>query len=84
MFDNEILSYAIELCVLLQNKKTFAYLEGILKNWKSQQYKTLEEIKDNEKPKGEEPPAWFNKEIKVDALSKTEISEMEDLLNEFK
>ena len=64
LFDNEILSYAIELCVL-QNKKTFAYLEGILKNWKSQQYKTLEEIKDNEKPKEnlkeiEGLPVWFN------------------------
>lgn len=64
LFEENILSYGIELCVL-QNKKTFAYLEGILKNWKSQQYKTLEEIKDNEKPKEnlkeiEGLPVWFN------------------------
>ncbi|MDD4734032.1 MAG: DnaD domain protein [Bacilli bacterium] len=54
LFNEDILNYAIELCVL-QNKKTFAYLEGILKNWKSQQYKTLEEIKDNEISKTEKP-----------------------------
>lgn len=54
LFDENILNYAIELCVL-QNKKTFAYLEGVLKNWKSQQYKTLEEIKENEISKTEKP-----------------------------
>jgi len=54
LFNEDILNYAIELCVL-QNKKTFAYLEGILKNWKSQQYKTLEEIKENEISKTEKP-----------------------------
>jgi DnaD/phage-associated family protein len=54
LFNKDILIYGIELCVL-QNKKTFAYLEGILKNWKSQQYKTLEEIKENEISKTEKP-----------------------------
>ena len=46
-FDEEIIKYAIEISVF-NNKKTFNYVEGILRNWKSTGYKTLQEIKDND------------------------------------
>ena len=48
-FDSDIVKHAIELSIL-NNKRTFAYIEGILKNWKSCGYKTLDDIK-NETPK---------------------------------
>lgn len=46
-YDEEIIKYAIKISVL-NNKKTFNYVNGILKNWKSNNYKTLQDIKDNE------------------------------------
>lgn len=46
-FDEEIIKYAIEISVF-NNKKTFNYVEGILRNWKNTGYKTLQEIKDND------------------------------------
>ncbi|MEI3507879.1 MAG: DnaD domain protein [Bacilli bacterium] len=45
--DNQIIKYAVEIAVM-RCKKTFSYVEGILKNWKGQNFKTLQEIKDNE------------------------------------
>lgn len=42
-FDSDIVKHAIELSIL-NNKRTFAYIEGILKNWKSCGYKTLDDI----------------------------------------
>lgn len=53
-FENEeIIKYAIKISIL-NNKKTFNYINGILKNWKTCNYKTLEEIKENEKRQDEE------------------------------
>ena len=55
-FDYNIVKYAIELSIL-NNKRTFAYIEGILKNWKSCGYKTLDDITTKEetpKPKTKE------------------------------
>lgn len=49
-FNEDMIKYAINLSVL-GNKKTFKYVDGILKNWKSSGYKSIEEIKDNDKPK---------------------------------
>ena len=46
-FDEEIIKYAIEISVF-NNKKTLNYVEGILRNWKTAGYKTLQEIKDND------------------------------------
>ena len=45
-FNVDILKYAITIAVMNQ-KKTFAYVEGILKNWKGKGLKTLEEIKED-------------------------------------
>lgn len=43
----DIIKYAVEVATL-NNKRTFSYVNGILKNWKSCNYQTLEEIKENE------------------------------------
>lgn len=50
LYDEEIIKYAIQIAVL-NNKRTFNYINGILRNWKTAGYKTLQEIKDNELPK---------------------------------
>lgn len=90
LFNEDIISYGIELCVM-QNKKTFAYLVGILKNWKSNSYKTLEEIKENQKPKVnpkeiEGLPEWFNKENKKEEVEVDEeyLRTKEEFLKEVK
>lgn len=61
-FNDDIIKYAIQIAVL-NNKKTFNYINGILNNWKSRGYKTIQEIKDNEiKSKKEENieiPDWM-------------------------
>ena len=46
-FTDDVINYAIDKAVL-NNIKTFNYVEGILRNWKTCNYKTLQEIKDNE------------------------------------
>lgn len=46
-FNSDIVKHAIELSIL-NNKRAFAYIEGILKNWKSCGYKTLDDIKNED------------------------------------
>lgn len=46
-FNLDIIKYAFEVSVL-NNKRQFNYVNGILTNWKSCNYKTLQEIKNNE------------------------------------
>lgn len=53
MFSDDIVRYAIEIAVV-NNKRTFSYVRGILNNWKACGYKTLQEIKDNEQNKKNE------------------------------
>lgn len=48
LYNEEIIKYAIELAVK-QGKRTFAYVEGILKNWKGCNYQTVEEIMEQKK-----------------------------------
>ena len=82
LFPEDVLKYAIEISVL-QNKKTFSYFEGILNNWKSCGYNTLQEIKDNDvksNKTGKVIPKWFNGKI-TDEINESESQEMEDLLN---
>lgn len=45
-----IINYAIKISVI-NNKKTFRYINGILNNWVGCSYKTLKDIKDNEQKK---------------------------------
>lgn len=47
LYEEEVIKYAISVAIM-NNKKTFNYVNGILNNWKSCGYKTLQEIKDNE------------------------------------
>lgn len=49
-FNNEVISYALKIAVL-NNKKSFSYVNGILNNWKTSGFKSLNEIKENEKEK---------------------------------
>ena len=64
-FNEEIIKYAVKKAVL-NNKRTFSYVDGILKNWKSCNYKTLQEIKeveikrDNKSTQSEEREKWLN------------------------
>lgn len=58
-YDYDIVKHAIELSIL-NNKRTFAYIEGILKNWKTCGYKTLDDVKNNNKQ--EETPRPKTKE----------------------
>lgn len=51
-FDEDLIRYAIKVAVL-GNKKTFKYVNGILNNWKSAGFKTIQEVKDNEFKKEE-------------------------------
>ena len=46
-FTNDIVKYAIDLSVL-NNKRTISYINGIIKNWKTAGYTTIEQIKENE------------------------------------
>ena len=47
LYEPEIIKHAISIATL-NNKRTFNYVNGILNNWKTAGYKTLQEIKDNE------------------------------------
>ena len=78
-FSEEIVKYAIELAVL-NGKKTFNYVEGILKNWKGKNYTTLEEIKEKDK---KNVPSWYGKEVNEEKANKEEIEDIENLLKEF-
>lgn len=53
LFKEEMIKYAFDISVI-NNKKSFNYVEGILNNWKSANYKTLEEIKNSNKRNDEE------------------------------
>ena len=50
LYEENIIKYAIELSVL-NGKKTFNYVEGILKNWKGHNFNSLDEILEHEKNK---------------------------------
>lgn len=52
-FTDDMLKYAVELAVM-SNAKTFRYLEGILRNWTSSQFKTIDDVKKKEE-KAKEP-----------------------------
>lgn len=47
-FNEDLLKYAIQISVM-NRKQKFQYVEGILRNWKSQRYKTLQDVIENEK-----------------------------------
>lgn len=50
MYPPDIIKYAVSIATL-NNKKTFNYVNGIINNWRSSGYETLEDIKKNEEIK---------------------------------
>ena len=74
-YDEEIINYAISIATL-NNKRTFNYVNGILKNWKTAGYKTLQEIKDNEEPKRRE--STLTEEQKKDLEELADYNWLED------
>lgn len=85
LFSEDIIKYAIEISVM-NGKRTFKYVDGILKNWKGCNYATIEEIKNSEQKEEnkEIKPNWFDKENKKEELTKEELEELEDMFKEFK
>ena len=83
LFSEDIIKYAIDLSVL-NGKKIFSYVEGILKNWQGSNFTSLEEIKENEKHKKdkviENIPSWYNQEQQEDLMSEEELKEFEKML----
>ena len=74
-YDEEIINYAISIATL-NNKRTFNYVNGILNNWKTEGYKTLQEIKDNEEPKRRE--STLTEEQKKDLEELADYNWLED------
>lgn len=65
-FDKDILIKAINESVF-NNKKTFSYINGILRNWKT----------------NNDLPEWFGKDIQSQEPTPEEKREMEDIINNF-
>ena len=75
----------------MNGKRTFNYVEGILKNWKGLNYKTLEDIKNNDdfkkdvqKKPLEERPKWFDEDLKAEKMTDEEYQEIYDMFKEFR
>lgn len=67
-YDPNIIKYAVEVATL-NNKRTFNYVNGILKNWKTAGYNTLQEIKDNEINKKEDKPMTKEEKETMDFMN---------------
>ena len=77
----ELVLEALKECVN-RNVRTMSYLEAILKNWKTLNYKSVSDIKNT---KGKEPtPEWLDKKVEKKEASEEEKKEVEAMLNEFK
>ena len=91
VFDCSILNKAIEIATL-NNIKTMNYIEGILRIWQSNNFKSLADIENyidsknqrkiEKNKKQDEPTEWFNKKL-TSEISESESQEMDDLLNSF-
>ena len=73
VFNEEIIKYAVDICVA-NNKKSLSYIFGILKNWKSKNYKTLEEVKAEHKENI--IPEWFDKKVESVVEENQELKEL--------
>lgn len=76
-FSEEMVKEAINKAVL-NNKKTFSYIQGILRNWKTNNITTIEETQ-----KQTDVPDWFGKEIPKEEISEKEREELENILAGF-
>jgi predicted phage replisome organizer len=62
---------------ILANKKSLAYVKGILKQWKE---KNWDEVLNE----GNKKPQWMDKEIKKEVASEEELEDLENMMKEFK
>lgn len=79
----KIIKYAIEIAIS-QNVKTFAYVEGILNNWKASGYSNFEQIKQNQnnyQGKTKASSIWQNQDVEINPMSPEELEELERILN---
>lgn len=53
-YEENIINYAVRIAIM-NNKRTFNYVNGILKNWKANGYSTLQDIKDHEEKPTHQP-----------------------------
>ena len=80
--NSEIIKFAIKKCCD-NNVRTFNYLEGILRAWKSKGFKTLEECK-NEIKKVKGIPEWFDTKIEKKDVNLEKKQKIDELLKEYK
>ena len=77
-YETNIIKLAIQKAIL-NGKRNFSYINGILNNWKNKTYdEIIEEDKKNINPN------WMDKEIKKEDASDEELEELEKLLEDFK
>ena len=83
MFSEEIIKYAIDISVI-NGKRIFSYVDGILKNWEGCNYTNLQDIIDNEdkKRKSKDTPDWYKKVIKSEEATDEEKENIDKLLKE--
>lgn len=83
LFNESIIKYAIDISVI-NGKRTFSYVDGILKNWKGCNYTNLQDIIDNEAKKGKskDTPDWYKKVIKLEEATDEEKENIDKLLKE--
>ena len=83
LFSDDIIKYAIDISVI-NGKRTFSYVDGILKNWKGRNYTNLQDIIDNEAKKGKakDTPDWYKKVIKSEDATDEEKENIDKLLKD--
>lgn len=83
LFSEDIIKYAIDISVI-NGKRIFSYVDGILKNWKGCNYTNLQDIIDNEakKDKAKDTPDWYKKVIKSEDATDEEKENIDKLLKE--
>lgn len=78
-FSEEMIKEAIAKSVLA-GKKTFSYVQGILKNWKTNNITRIEETTEQTTP---ELPKWFGEDIQKGEISPEEKKELDDIIASF-
>lgn len=80
-FSVEMIKEAVKKSVLAR-KMTFNYISGILKNWKTNNITTIEEIQE-EKQEVPDLPDWFDKPIEREEISPEQKKELDDIIASF-
>ena len=76
-FSDDIIKYAVKISVV-NNAKSFSYVDAILNSWHDKGFKTLEECKNEKKS---DKPEWYGETIDEKTASEEEIKELEARLN---